>query len=815
MRTALARVQALSGETWTDYNTHDPGVTLLEALSFGINDVAYRCGHPFADLMASSLAQTGLQPQDLSIETGDKALTGAPVTLNDYRKVLYDRVFGLKNVWLRASGRPGRYDAHIHTYSEPLSGPRTQPPVDEIVAQARQCLLSARQMGDSIGAVGLVPTTPLCLQGTVEIAAGSHPEDLMAEVFLAIEERLNPTPMIQDLDSALRSGASPDKIFEGPELELGVIPDHSLAPMNSEISRPVVMQAILSVAGVTGAQLSHLPKSSDSLPIAPRDAAGLQGLVLTQAGRVQRVDHSRVLLIMRHKEQTKRYRVLYQMKTLRDQAYARLPLGRVRPVSRYRSVQYILPAAYGLGPQGLSANAVRVVHPLSQVMPRQDARARLAEINQLRGYLLPFEQILADALAQLAEMAELFGTRAAQTSYASAPLAGAASTASLPPGASDILLEGTDPAQRAKDHAALVAAFDPWADRKERAYDHLLARIGEPFDDAGLTRLALRDTDAPRDAQRAELKRRFLSAHRALQAHRGAGVLLDEIDAPAHAPAQVRAQLLSGLDQPPIVIENALLTDRAAEMAIPDLQIGTSFEIVDGRAQFRARDAFSDVCTCAGPCEHMPDPVWGVQLGAGLHAVVRDGAWPSLMAPVAQALVQGACWHVTPADGYRLHLTLRAPGATLHLIETAACRADAKALVAGLASDARAWLDRAGAKPAFMRPVALPPDLTQHRVTAVIAARDGDHAAWSARNLADALPAHLTLDWYHLDAPQAACFAAHHAAWLAAQRKRRAPDARTPEADAAVETAAAGESARIGLWLHRLYGQRHLNRFPP
>ena len=31
-REAIAHVQALSGNTWTDYNLHDPGVTILEQL---------------------------------------------------------------------------------------------------------------------------------------------------------------------------------------------------------------------------------------------------------------------------------------------------------------------------------------------------------------------------------------------------------------------------------------------------------------------------------------------------------------------------------------------------------------------------------------------------------------------------------------------------------------------------------------------------------------------------------------------------------------------------------------------------------------
>ncbi|MEM6726783.1 MAG: hypothetical protein AAF598_22285, partial [Bacteroidota bacterium] len=34
--------QQLSGKIWTDYNHHDPGVTLLEQLCYALTDLGYR-----------------------------------------------------------------------------------------------------------------------------------------------------------------------------------------------------------------------------------------------------------------------------------------------------------------------------------------------------------------------------------------------------------------------------------------------------------------------------------------------------------------------------------------------------------------------------------------------------------------------------------------------------------------------------------------------------------------------------------------------------------------------------------------------------
>ena len=41
--------QALSGNSWTDYNLHDPGVTILELLCYALTDLVYRADFRVAD----------------------------------------------------------------------------------------------------------------------------------------------------------------------------------------------------------------------------------------------------------------------------------------------------------------------------------------------------------------------------------------------------------------------------------------------------------------------------------------------------------------------------------------------------------------------------------------------------------------------------------------------------------------------------------------------------------------------------------------------------------------------------------------------
>ena len=49
LQAGLALAQTAAADSWTDYNLHDPGVTLLEQLCYGLTDIAYRIDFPVAD----------------------------------------------------------------------------------------------------------------------------------------------------------------------------------------------------------------------------------------------------------------------------------------------------------------------------------------------------------------------------------------------------------------------------------------------------------------------------------------------------------------------------------------------------------------------------------------------------------------------------------------------------------------------------------------------------------------------------------------------------------------------------------------------
>jgi hypothetical protein len=92
----LSYIESLASKLWTDYNTHDPGITILEALCYAITELGYRTDFDIKDLMADEDGNINI---DQAFFSAKNILASEPLTIEDYRKILVD-IVGVKNAWL-------------------------------------------------------------------------------------------------------------------------------------------------------------------------------------------------------------------------------------------------------------------------------------------------------------------------------------------------------------------------------------------------------------------------------------------------------------------------------------------------------------------------------------------------------------------------------------------------------------------------------------------------------------------------------------------------------------------------------------------
>lgn len=100
-REGIGHVQQAGHQQWTDYNVHDPGITILEALCYAITDVGYRIEWDIEDILAPRLpsADPARPYPDQAFFTAREVLTVNPTTLNDFRRALID-LPGVSDAWV-------------------------------------------------------------------------------------------------------------------------------------------------------------------------------------------------------------------------------------------------------------------------------------------------------------------------------------------------------------------------------------------------------------------------------------------------------------------------------------------------------------------------------------------------------------------------------------------------------------------------------------------------------------------------------------------------------------------------------------------
>jgi len=101
--TVQGALQLFAGARWTERGEHDPGITLLQALTFNVADLSFRQSFPLTDLLTpqatseeKDVFDVQRHPQRDGIfapEFGpERALTCGPVTYEDYRRAILDLV---------------------------------------------------------------------------------------------------------------------------------------------------------------------------------------------------------------------------------------------------------------------------------------------------------------------------------------------------------------------------------------------------------------------------------------------------------------------------------------------------------------------------------------------------------------------------------------------------------------------------------------------------------------------------------------------------------------------------------------------------
>jgi len=509
----LEHVRGLAWRRWTDHNVHDPGITILELLSYALTDVAYRAGFPIEDLLATSgdpvqnAAGMGRQ-----FFTAGQILPNRALTALDYRKLLID-LPGVKNAWVlpvelkyfadtiqatllrERPVRPGIREVEVRglyrvllDYMDSIVKPEQQ---EEVKARARTLLAANRNLCEEFVQVDGVEAEPFLLCAELELEPNADTARVQAEVLFRVGRWLDPPVHNYSLSEMLAlphadgGRRTVEEIFDGPLLTNGFIDDEELerAELRTVIHLSDVIRVIMDVEGVRAVRGIELNRQGTAAPLADKwqvpVAPGKRPALVREGSRL--VLYKRNMPVLPPPAAVaERLAGLEaaERKKLEEGTAGDLPipLGRYRQPSRYTSFQNDFPALYGLSEVGPPAGA--------------DAR-RQALIKQLKGYLLFFDQAMANACAQLGALPDLLAagpdlphTYFSQVVDSFKDFEQIYRTDITP---EELAKPDADLAKKLEALAAQLAGVTEdaatFAERRNRVLDHLTARFAERFHD--------------------------------------------------------------------------------------------------------------------------------------------------------------------------------------------------------------------------------------------------------------------------------------------------------------------------------------------
>lgn len=401
-------IQELTGAFWTDYNEHDPGVTILEQLCYALTDLSYRVNFDIQDILFTDTqgGHTFHRPKDI--------FPSNPLTINDYRKVIIDQVKEARNVWLfpttpKENSLKGLYKIFVDLDRQPLEETNNEQYAEKealILNQIREVCCSHRNLCEDFEEIVVLEPLDVSVFADIEIDKIEEIETILAKIYFAIDQYFNPEIHFYSLQELLNQGLELQEIYTGPSLTHGFIREQDLPLKLDKIVISEIIKIMMEVEEVVSVKNLYLKINDEIYDNQFIIATHLIPRVIFGSSRDKKdytisfyknsVNHDNIQSLIFQRK-------LNELKSSNKRVYREnretvdVESGRKLNLKEYYSIQNQFPIIYGIGEFGIP----------DKITPQRNAQAK-----QLKGYLLLFEQIMANYLAQLGNVKELFSLEA-------------------------------------------------------------------------------------------------------------------------------------------------------------------------------------------------------------------------------------------------------------------------------------------------------------------------------------------------------------------------------------------------------------------
>jgi hypothetical protein len=206
-RNTLAELQRLSGKVWTDYNPHDPGVTVADVANYALTETDYKLSFPLEDYLTEIDGKWTTEKYGLF--TPREVYPSTPVIADDYRKLLSAYFPMIENVKVKADKRKGRLDFMLRI-SPFFTDSHT------LEDHVWYFLNAHRNLCEQIGSIEIEQPEKLYLSADLEIETGMNATDILVDIYWTAMQYLSETIEISHRSSDGTLPMPEDEWYNGP-----------------------------------------------------------------------------------------------------------------------------------------------------------------------------------------------------------------------------------------------------------------------------------------------------------------------------------------------------------------------------------------------------------------------------------------------------------------------------------------------------------------------------------------------------------------------------------------------------------------------
>lgn len=211
----LEEIQRLSEKVWTDFNAHDPGVTLADIANYVLTETNYKLEFAPEDYLTDK--DGTFNPEQFGLFPPQAIYTTAPVTTEDYRKLFFARIPALDNAWVACNLATGGYTVRVvlSTFEEDQ---------ERIVKKLVKAVYNShRNLCEYLDEVVVVQPEELEFHAELVIEPGKDATVLLAKLYAVILHYLSGSVSISTPEEWVTSGLSPEEWLEGSENGVRVV----------------------------------------------------------------------------------------------------------------------------------------------------------------------------------------------------------------------------------------------------------------------------------------------------------------------------------------------------------------------------------------------------------------------------------------------------------------------------------------------------------------------------------------------------------------------------------------------------------------